>query len=94
MDTKNIIFLIIGVILLAGVVYYIGIEEVIVVLKQADPELLFAAFLLNLAQLLVWNFKFKSLFGKIKKVSYLPLFTSQSLITSNNIQNFIKLTIL
>jgi len=47
---KNIIFLIIGVILLAGVVYYIGIEEVIVVLKQADPKLLFAAFLLNLAQ--------------------------------------------
>jgi len=71
---KNIIFLIIGIILLAGVVYYIGIEEVIVVLKQADPKLLFAAFLLNLAQLLVWNFKFKSLVGKIKKVSYLPLF--------------------
>ncbi len=74
MNLKNIILFIVSIVLLGSVVYYIGINEVISAVKQASPELLAVAVIINFAEFLVWNLKFKLLVDKTKKISYKSLF--------------------
>lgn len=73
---KNIIFFIIGLILLLGVLSYIGIDKLAESVKDTKPIYLVAAFILNLLMFLVWNLKFKFLVDKIDKGKAAANFTS------------------